>query len=78
MILSSPESCLCANLSGPYTPRALSVRPPNMPTAKAAAVPLLSRSPRVSAELAACELVGYVCHEYLLFDSRFSSGTRRL
>src|SRR5688572_9074928 len=52
MMLSSPESCLCANLSGPYTPRALSDRPPYMPTAKAAAVPLLSRSPRVSAVLA--------------------------
>ncbi len=33
-----------------------------MLTAKAAAVPRLSRSPRVSAELAPVELVGYVCH----------------
>ena len=49
-----------------------------MPTAKAAAVPRLSRSPRVSAGLGTCELVGYVCHEYLLSGSRFSSGMRLL
>ena len=34
-----------------------------MPTANAAAAPRLSRSPRVSAELALGELVDYVCHE---------------
>src|SRR5215211_5397853 len=51
MILSSPESCLCAYRSG-RAPRAVSARPPNMLTAKAAAVPLRSRASRVSAELA--------------------------
>src|SRR5262245_7699660 len=50
MILSCPERALPAYLSW-RNPSAVSVRPPNMLTANAAAVPLLSRSPRVSDEL---------------------------
>src|SRR5919198_1396352 len=49
-IFSSPASCLFANLSGPWNPKALSASPPNMLTANAAAVPLLMRSPRESVE----------------------------
>src|SRR6476659_5275661 len=50
MIRSSPESCRWANRSGPYGPaEARPARPPNMLTAKAAALPRLSRSPASSA-----------------------------
>src|ERR671919_252944 len=51
MMRSSPASCLSLNFRGPYNPRALSVRPPNIPTAKAAAAPRLSSGSRVRAEL---------------------------